>query len=639
MKLNFNTKIFLVTILFILAVFTLPQDIFAAEQSNGEYTYQVKNDDTISITGYTGSKTEITIPTTIDNKKITNIEEWAFEGKETITKIIIPEGITKIGNYAFQNCSNLTTVILPDSLEVIGQNSFAECSSLQAIEFGENIKQIGNYAFQFCTSIKNITIPNQIESFDYAFTNSGLTTVIIQDGIQTIGEGTFIGCKSLKNVTLPKSIINIRDNAFQECSILEQIHLPQNLQTIGNSAFYNCKALKEINLPNTLTEIKLCAFDSCSSLKEVIWPKKVNTIEMMTFASCTSLNKITIPDNVTLIEEDVFYNCTNLTTIYGEVGSYAEQFAKEKGYSFSKNSININECIIDGIEKKQYTSKPITQNIVVKNGNTILQQGTDYTVTYQNNTAIGTATITINGIGNYTGSIKKYFNIYCSHKYTQKVIAPTFSTQGYTLHTCSICNSSYKDKYTAKLTKPTKIGGVKGSSPSTSKIKVNWNKIKGVTGYQVYQYNSKKKKYVKIKTTTSNNYTVSKLKAGSTYKFKIRAYKKIGKTTYYGSYSSVLTTATKPSTPRISKISSKNKKTNIQWKKVSGINGYEILMSTSQKGKYSRIKTIKSSKTIKYTKSKLKKKKTYYFKVRAYKNVNGKKVCSSYSGIKSIKIK
>ena len=62
-------------------------------------------------------------------------------------------------------------------------------------------------------------------------------------------------------------------------------------------------------------------------------------------------------------------------------------------------------------------------------------------------------------------------------------------------------------------------------------------------------------------------------------------------------------------------------------------------MATSKKGKYSKVKDVKSGKTVKYTKSSLKKKKTYYFKVRTYRKVSGKKVYSSYSSVKSVKVK
>ena len=168
---------------------------------------------------------------------------------------------------------------------------------------------------------------------------------------------------------------------------------------------------------------------------------------------------------------------------------------------------------------------------------------------------------------------------------------------------------------------------------------MNWSKSPAVTGYELYKYNSSKKKWEKVTTTSKTSYTVKKLKSGTSYKFRVRAYVSINNKKYYSSYSSTLSTATKTKTPKISKITSKSKKATISWKKVSGASGYQIYMATSKKGKYSKVKTITSGKTVKYTKGSLKKKKTYYFKIRTYKTVSGKKIYSSYSSVKSIKVK
>lgn len=186
---------------------------------------------------------------------------------------------------------------------------------------------------------------------------------------------------------------------------------------------------------------------------------------------------------------------------------------------------------------------------------------------------------------------------------------------------------------------PEKVTGLKVSSQTTTSLKLSWKKTSDSTGYKVYQYDTKTKKYKKIATTKGTSYTVKKLKAGTSYKFKVVAYKTVKKKEYVGSYSSVLTTATKPATPKISKLTTKSKKATVQWKKISGASGYEICMATSQKGKYTKVSTIAKGSTVKYTKKSLKKNKKYYFKVRAYKTVNGKKVYSSYSSVKMVKVK
>ncbi len=95
--------------------------------------------------------------------------------------------------------------------------------------------------------------------------------------------------------------------------------------------------------------------------------------------------------------------------------------------------------------------------------------------------------------------------------------------------------------------------------------------------------------------------------------------------------------------PKITDISylknSSKGKVKIKWKKDSMVSGYEIYMSTNKNSGYKKIKSITSYKTTNYIKTKLKKKKTYYFKIRTYKKVGNKKIYSSYSSIKSIKIK
>ncbi len=93
----------------------------------------------------------------------------------------------------------------------------------------------------------------------------------------------------------------------------------------------------------------------------------------------------------------------------------------------------------------------------------------------------------------------------------------------------------------------------------------------------------------------------------------------------------------KPSALKVKNI--KKKKVRITWKKVKGADGYELYRGTKKNGRYAKIKTIKKAGTVKYTDSRLKKKKQYYYKIRAYKIVNGNKYYSSFTGKKGIKIR
>ena len=81
------------------------------------------------------------------------------------------------------------------------------------------------------------------------------------------------------------------------------------------------------------------------------------------------------------------------------------------------------------------------------------------------------------------------------------------------------------------------------------------------------------------------------------------------------------------------------KKAKISWKKLKNVSGYEIYYATSEKGKYKKLTTVTKASKVSYTSKAMKKSGKYYFKVRAYKKVNGKKVYGDYSNIKSAKIK
>ncbi len=173
--------------------------------------------------------------------------------------------------------------------------------------------------------------------------------------------------------------------------------------------------------------------------------------------------------------------------------------------------------------------------------------------------------------------------------------------------------------------------------------KLTWKKLSGASGYEIYRSTKKSGKYEKIKTVTggkTTSYTDKKVTMGKTYYYKVRAYKKSGKTKLYSPYSSVKSAKIKPAKVSISKVTStSSKKAKITWKKASGASGYEIYRSTSKNGKYKKVTTVKSGKTTTYTDKKLKSKKTYYYKVRAYKNVGKKKVYGDYSKYKSVKVK
>lgn len=176
--------------------------------------------------------------------------------------------------------------------------------------------------------------------------------------------------------------------------------------------------------------------------------------------------------------------------------------------------------------------------------------------------------------------------------------------------------------------------GVKAKT-STNTAKLTWNKVVGASGYEIQKL-SKSGKWSRVALTTSTSYEAKKLKAGQKYNYAVRAYVTVNGVTYYSDWVGLFA-ITKPGTP-ILKVSAAKKSAKLTWNKQSA-SGYVIYRATNKNGKYKKIATVKSGKTTSYKNGKLKSGKTYYYKIRAYKTVNGEKVYGAYSNIKKVKIK
>lgn len=193
---------------------------------------------------------------------------------------------------------------------------------------------------------------------------------------------------------------------------------------------------------------------------------------------------------------------------------------------------------------------------------------------------------------------------------------------------CDICKMEYgmqisieKPSITAKSTNGTTI--------------IRWKKVINASGYKVYRAKKKKGKYELLNTTEALSYSDSSIIGGRNYYYKVAAYYKNESTTINGEASDVVLQV---GTLKKVSLRVKNKKkstASLSWKKVAGAKKYQIYRATRKKGKYSKIATTKK---LTYKNTSLSKKKTYYYKVRAYYVKAGKNIYGSYSNAKSIKI-
>lgn len=174
-----------------------------------------------------------------------------------------------------------------------------------------------------------------------------------------------------------------------------------------------------------------------------------------------------------------------------------------------------------------------------------------------------------------------------------------------------------------------KISSFKASSNSYSSVKLSWDAVSGSTGYLVYRAYSGSSTYRKVARITAASFKDTGLTSGTTYKYKVRAYKTVGTATSFSGYSSVISVKPVPAAP--AKVKAKkysSTKIKLTWAKVSGASRYKIYRASSLNGTYAYIGVTTS---LKYTSSNLKKAKTYYYKVRAYRKTGG--VNGKYSAV------
>lgn len=167
-------------------------------------------------------------------------------------------------------------------------------------------------------------------------------------------------------------------------------------------------------------------------------------------------------------------------------------------------------------------------------------------------------------------------------------------------------------------TKPSTQSGLSTKKRNVNSIVLKWKKQDRVSGYQIWAYNTKSKKWELKKTVTkgtTTSATISKLASGNVYKFRIRAYLTTGDGKLYGSYGSVLTTNTIPAkTTDLQAVSLGGSKVKLSWLKQPGVTGYKLYRYDSKSKSFKEWKTLKkNSCTIT-----LKKNTTMIYKVRAY---------------------
>ncbi len=373
--------------------------IYAA--TSGDFEYEILEDGTAEITNYTGSSSDLTIPTDIDGYSVTSISKDAFRYCDSLTSVTIPNSVTSIGEGAFYGCISLTNI------NVASDN---KCySSQEGVLFNKNKTELIQYSIG--NERTSYAIPDSVKNIcNYAFDDGfNLTNITIPNSVTSIGEWAFEWCLRLTNVTIPNSVTSIGEGAFYSCHSLTSINvasdnknyssqdgvlfnknktnliqypisnvrisyaIPNSVTSIGNFAFSDCDILKSITIPNNVTKIGDVAFSDCDSLTSIIIPDSVISIGDAAFSDCVSLTDITFDNNVTSIGEGAF----DRTAYYNDENNW------------DNGVLYINNALIK-------VTDDLSGSYEIKNGTTVLA---DYVFYYRYNLTSVTIPSSVTNIG------------------------------------------------------------------------------------------------------------------------------------------------------------------------------------------------------------------------------------------------
>ena len=345
------------------------QEVVPMLDESADFTYSRINDSTVSITGYTGTRTNITIPSTVvindTTYTVTSIGAQAFQKCSYLESVVIPNTVTSLDLRAFEKCSNLTSVTLPDHLTHIGMLAFGECSKLESIIIPISVTEIENYAFFKCTSItiycecaeeskpsgwqsswnssrdvvwsynqRNWTVTLSANNRAYGNVSGGGT---VADGstitITATPAANYRFVKWSNGLISATATITVTSDTTLVAEFAENggslVASELHYEITSNTTVKVVKSddyryMTEIVIPETVeidgntysvTSIGEDAFKNCYNLSSVTIPNTVKDIEDWAFYNCYGLESITIPNSVERIMYGAFEYCSGLESV------------------------------------------------------------------------------------------------------------------------------------------------------------------------------------------------------------------------------------------------------------------------------------------------------------------------------------
>lgn len=659
--------------------------------SEAQWSYDSASETlTISGKGAVSSSpfSEIAFKKLIIEEGITQINSRRFLGSSALESVSLPKTITNLGEYAFENCQSLKEILVDDENENFkSTDGVLYTKNMQTLliypanrentdfSIPETVRSFGDYAFDYSQNLENITIPaglrsmgeyepfycaKSIKNFDVATGNGYYASkdgCLYSKDLKKLIKYTIAG--EDKSVTIDGSTI-INDNAFYNSANLEEVVLKNSVSEIGYMAFYNCDKLSKLTIENSECKINdilnnsnvtICGYaastaDTYAKRNDLqfseLSEKKVSSIEISEYPKKTVF---AIGDKFNCVGLEIKVNYVDGTSAIKSSGFSVKGFASDKverrtltveylGKNTTYDIVVVTQLNIQDLT----TRKNTTVNIVEKNQTSRLRfipaKSGDYNIY-----SIGDDTDTWAALydvdenlllenddrgeisdGNYDSNFFISYHLeankvyFLDTKFEDKNAIGSFDVAVKLIKEDETEASTTESTTEAPTAEPTTEPG---SEPVTSQPTTEpGSEPTAVAPTQKPTTVAPTQPETTTKTSGGENITTKKQQTTIVSKVTVKKTK-------------------------VSKFSKKlaSNKVKISLKKIKGISGYEIKISSSKKYAKSKTVTKKVKKNVFTVKSsKIKNKKVLYVKVRCYKKV-GKKVYYSRWTSKKVKIK
>ena len=361
---------------------------------------------------------------------VTNVGARAFKDCRYLTCMFLNDDITTISDSAFYKGEYLSAINMPRKLELIDKYAFYGCDTLTFVRARNcsRLKRIEDHAFYSCTMLAELRLPEGLTYIGpWAFAWDRIlgqedTTLGLPSSLQTISTGAFAFVNHHKNLNIPANVTSIGDFAFMCDYYMNNLTFSPGDKklTIGKAAFFGDNHMKSVDLSNRVAQIDRCAFAGCEMLEEAYFGDKIDTIEGRAFTSLDNAMKIAVEGvlNGILRPDDTEQNADQA----GDISTALNMIAK-----------------VTKLKRAVFKNDPAKSIYGAADSNRSFPD--DCVVYYPQGSYTWLAELKDDGT--WQGYQTGFWHGDHIAAFTDTVVAPTCTEQGYTHHVCTVKGCPY----------------------------------------------------------------------------------------------------------------------------------------------------------------------------------------------------